>query len=202
MLNKRITLPISYLGPIKYYSLLLNNDKYIIESYENYVKQTIRNRCNILSANGLLKLTIPKERSQSYKQIIKDIKICYKQPWQNNHWNSIKSSYNSSPFFEFFEEELKSLLFRKEKYLFDFNINLHKFILKELELKSSFKISSKYMENNLDLDYRNDDFKLNYQNKYDQVFDSKFNFISNLSIIDLLFNLGPQARFYLEEIKL
>ncbi len=58
------------------------------------------------------------------------------------------------------------------------------------------------MENNLDLDYRNDDFKLNYQNKYDQVFDSKFNFISNLSIIDLLFNLGPQARFYLEEIKL
>jgi|TARA_B110000305_G_scaffold64595_3_gene72030 hypothetical protein len=202
VLNKRTVLPITYLGPIKYYALLLNNPDSEIESNENYVKQTIRNRCNILSANGILSLTIPKQRSKNSKTIIKDIKICYKQSWQKNHWNSIKSSYSSSPFFEFYMDDLKLLFSRKEKYLFDFNINLQEYIIQELNLKNSFKISTQYIKNDLDIDFRENDFKINKQNEYDQVFDNKFNFSSNLSIIDLLFNLGPQARFYLEEIKL
>jgi hypothetical protein len=99
-------------------------------------------------------------------------------------------------------DDLKLLFSRKEKYLFDFNINLQEYIIQELNLKNSFKISTQYIKNDLDIDFRENDFKINKQNEYDQVFDNKFNFSSNLSIIDLLFNLGPQARFYLEEIKL
>ena len=98
-------LPISYLGPIEYYAFLIQKEC-IIESKEHFVKQSLRNRCSIYGANGSQTLTIPKERKSSDKTLITDINISNKENWQKSHWQSIVSAYNSSPFFEYYKDEL------------------------------------------------------------------------------------------------
>ena len=116
MLNKKYLLPSAYLAPSSYYALLINYPNSIIEQYEYFTKQTIRNRCSIDSANGPLILSIPKVRKSSSKTLMKDIQICYTEPWQKVHWNAIKSSYNSSPFFEYYMDEFSIIYHDKEKY--------------------------------------------------------------------------------------
>ena len=112
MLNNPL-LPTAYLAPVKYYAILLQAKNCSIEHHEHFIKQSIRNRCEIYGANGELRLTIPKERKGSSKTIISEIKISYKDDWQKLHWNAIKSAYNSSPFFEYYSNEL--VVFIKKK---------------------------------------------------------------------------------------
>ena len=107
MLNN-ILLPTAYLAPILYYAIIIKKSCRI-EHYEHFIKQSIRNRCDLYSSNGRLRLTIPKESRGSSKRIIKDIRISYKQDWQKQHWNSIESCYNSSPFFQYYKQNYLSI---------------------------------------------------------------------------------------------
>ena len=197
MLNK-VLLPSSYFGPIEYYAFLIKYRNIYVEIHENFIKQTIRNRCYIMSSNGKLRLTVPVNKTNNTK--INNIKICYKQNWIKNHLYSIKSSYGSSPYFLFYEHEIFKILETREKYLFDLNNSLQKKIFEILDINPSITFTKNYNNGKKMYDLRNHSFLINKIKPYNQVFMNKFNFIPNLSILDLIFNLGPQSTKYLLEI--
>ena len=174
----------------------------MFEYHENFIKQSIRNRCEILAANGKLNLIIPRKHKANGKTKISEIKISYSEDWQKIHWKSIESAYNSSPFFEFYKNKLKPYYFNEEIYLIDFNKKIQFEILKMINEKIEHKTSSKYNENGKFIDLRNSEFKSKIIEKYDQVFIEKHGFISNLSILDLLFNKGPETSDYLHNIQI
>ena len=195
--NNQFLLPSSYLAPIGYYAFLLQKPNCEIEQYEHFVKQSIRNRCTIYGANGKLTLSVPKQRKSSSKTIMKELQISYDSPWQELHWKSITSAYRSSAYFEFYEDFFVPFYTKKEKYLFDFNLKLQKIVFKCLQVEDTSTLSNSYHKESDKIDLRKSVFKISKPIQYRQVFESNFNFIANLSIIDLLFNLGPESADYL-----
>ena len=199
MLNNPL-LSTAYLAPIEYYAILLQKPNCSIELHEHFIKQSIRNRCDIYGANGKLQLTIPKQRKGSSKTIIKEIQISYKQDWQKQHWTAIKSAYNSSPFFEYYQDELHPFFEAEETLLVDFNQKLQKVILGLLQEEDNTNFTKEFQHEGGFSDFRNHKFKSKNLQRYDQVFMEKYGFIPNLSIIDLLFNLGPESSDYLQKL--
>ena len=191
-------LPISYLGPVAYYSVILQSEEIFIETKEHFIKQSFRNRCIIMGANGTQTLTIPKERKSSDKTLISDISISNQDNWQKSHWQSIVSAYNSSPFFEYYKDELLPFYNTKHNTLFDFNLKLSKTILELMQVEKKLNFTSKFQKEWKGLDFRSSKFILKNQEEYQQVFCEKYSFIPNLSILDVLFNLGPETTSYLE----
>ncbi len=171
-----------------------------------YQKQTARNRCLIMSANGIQKLIIPIKHSKKENENLHDhnAKIDNTQNWKVKHWKSIQNAYRSSPFFEFYEEEFSNIFLNSEKFLYSSNIYIISQISQILGIKKDIKISNKKIS------YEKYDKRLinikEYSphdiTRYNQVFMSKFKFISNLSILDLLFNVGPKSVNYLSNLKL
>ena len=191
-------LPISYLGPVAYYSAILQSEEIFIETKEHFIKQSFRNRCTIMGSNGSQTLTIPKERKSSDKTLISDISISNQDNWQKLHWQSIVSAYNSSPFFEYYKDELLPFYNTENDNLFDFNLKLSKAILRFLQVEKELNFTSKFQKESNRLDFRSSKFILKNQEEYQQVFCEKYSFIPNLSILDVLFNLGPETTSYLE----
>lgn len=172
-----------------------------MEQQENYAKQTYRNRCTLLSANGPLDLTIPIVKKSGNKMPIKDVTIEYSTPWQKIHWKAIESAYKSSPYFEHLEDILKPNYEKQTKYLFDFNLNLLGLLLGFLEIKVNIETTKEYIHsypaNFTDLrgiSPKGDSHQLLDPNKkvipYYQVFSHKMPFVPNLSILDLICNEG------------
>ena len=199
MLNNPL-LSTAYLAPIEYYAILLQKPNCSIELHEHFIKQSIRNRCDIYGANGKLQLTIPKQRKGSSKTIIKEIQISYKQNWQKEHWNTIVSSYNSSPYFEYYKDELQPFFEKEEMLLIDLNNKLQTVILRLLQEEKNVKTTTEYLHQGNFSDLRNHNWNYGKQERYDQVFMEKHGFIPNLSILDLLFNLGPESSDYLRKL--
>lgn len=198
----------NYCAPIIYYALLIKNEASIIDVYENYKKQTYRNRCCIMSPNGKQNLTIPLVKAKQ-KKLIKNVKIFNIDKWQHNHWRSLEAAYRSSPYFEYYEDEFHPFYNNNEfTYLIDFNKALHQKISELIGINTIPIYSSNYEEiNDNAIDYRtsisprtNDD-KPKFPN-YIQVFEDRNNFIPNLSILDLLFNEGPNTKNYLNSLVL
>ncbi len=202
MLSKEYLLPTAYLGPIEYYSILLHHPNSVIEKYESFIKQTIRNRCEIYGSNGKLLLTIPKKRDSKSNRIIKDIQISYAYDWQKQHWKSIESSYNSSPFFIFYRDEIYPVFMQKKQFLLDFNLQLQNKILEILNIEYETNLTITYIKETDKVDLRAYQQINNNYKEYQQVFSYKCSFKQNLSIIDLLFNLGPESKTYLNNIKI
>jgi len=201
VLNNPI-LSTAYLAPISYYAILLKQNNSMIEYHEHFIKKSIRNRCDIMNTNGRLSLSIPVNRKTKTKTKISKIKISYAENWQKSHWKSIVSSYNSSPFFEYYKDKLKPYFLKEEEYLIDFNNNLQKEILALLKIKFKITYNSIYKRTGDFTDLRdNNSIKMNTI-RYDQVFMEKHKFINNLSIIDLLFNMGPESLDYLHRLQI
>jgi len=194
----RDLLPIFYLGPVEYYAVILQSEEIFIETKEHFIKQSFRNRCKIMGANGNQILTIPKERKSSDKTLISDISISNKDKWQKSHWQSIVSAYNSSPFFEYYKDELLPFYNTKHNTLFDFNLKLTKTILGFLQIEKEFNFTSNFQKEFNGLDFRSSKFIFKNQEEYQQVFSENQSFSPNLSILDVLFNLGPETTSYLE----
>lgn len=196
-------LPVSYLPSIDQYCYLVQEPNVLFEIHETYPKQTCRNRTNILTANGVLFLTIPVRKPYGNRSKTADILIDYSTPWNKIHWKAITSAYNKSPFFLFFRDDLENLYNGHHELLIDFNTLLINQINKFLRISVQPEFTSSYIkEYSALIDKRNcsknkceadHDLKV-----YTQVFSDRFSFMPDLSIIDLLFNEGPSALLYLK----
>ena len=195
----------SYIPNIATLAILAQQDNVIIQTGAQYQKQTFRNRTIIAGANGVLNLSIPIEHgSKDKKMTDKEVKIAYDENWQQNHWKSFVSAYNSSPFFEFYLDDFKSIFFKKHEKLVDYNMSLLTLILEWLEIETRITIRSKqdaYNQFSNALVSSKAKLPLNFP-KYTQVFESKLGFNPNLNALDLLSNLGPESSVYLRKIDL
>jgi len=192
-----ILLATAYLPNIRYLSELIRHKSIVIEKQEHFIKQTYRNRCDIVTANGKLSLSIPLVKLAE-KELISDKKICYKENWQKQHWRAITSAYKNSPYFEFFEDEFKPFYENKYEFLFDFNSQLLQTILHILRIKKQIVFTDFYYsspEHLLDLRHLSDlnDLSTSHQKIYYQVFANKIGFIPNMSCLDALFNVGLET---------
>ncbi len=195
----------TYFAPISQYAAIYQSDSVTFEFEDNYQKQTYRNRCYIYGANGKLALNIPvKHLTKEGRKKTKDTIIENDFPWQQQHFKSLQSAYRSSPFFEFFEDDLAALFNKKYHFLQDVNIDSHLFVTDALQMNTSFEKTKSYELNpNVD-DFRSLDLAKNgleiEMDTYIQMFDDKYGFIPNLSILDLLFMEGPNTISFLEKI--
>jgi len=206
MTNILNVFPLCYLAPISYYKLLTNCKNVVFDINENFIKQTIRSRCQIMSPNGLQTLSIPLI-NVSKKQVFKNIKICNTYHWQKIHFKSFEAGYRKSPYFEYYESLFsKFYLSKKYNYLIDFSSDLFQFINESLNVDIPLKCTSNYIESNNKInDFRSETaLKINFNKltipKYIQVFEDRNGFLKDLSIIDLIFNEGPNAKNYLKKI--
>jgi len=187
----------NYLPSTSQFLLMINSKKLVFEINDHFLKQTFRNRTYIYGANGKLILSIPVIHSQKNRKLLKDVKISYSHDWPTQHWKSFQISYRGSPFFEYYEDKLIDLYKRREKYLCDFNLKSIDIISEMLKINLEYVFTKKYEDNySSKLDYRKNCKKIDskYQiNKYTQVFESKHGYIENLSVLDLIFNEGPNA---------
>lgn len=191
-----------YLPCIAYIKTLSEYSTLTIEAHEHFIKQTYRNRCSIYGANGKQDLIIPIIK-KSAKIPIKDLEISYDMNWQHTHFMAIHSAYKSSPYYDFYEDEIKALFSQKEKYLLDFNVKCLEWVLKPLKLSITTNFTKEYFSDNEvedSLDLRNQIHpkkKIVIEHpKYLQVFEHKHGFKENLSIIDWIFNDLQGARAF------
>lgn len=199
-----LVLPSSCFAPIVQFSLIVSEPKYAIEAKEHFIKQSYRNRYEIYGANGLLSLTIPVKKWKNH-EAIENIEVSYDEDWQKLHWRSIESAYRASPFFEFYEEEIKPLIFLSEINLLKRNLLVEKGIKRIIGINSTAQFTANFEPNQPDWrSIINPKNKVQMESfpfaKYIQVFEEKHGFISNLSILDLLFNLGPESKTYLKQL--
>ena len=192
----------TYLPNIATYTVLVQNNDSVFEVHDSYQKQTYRNRSHIYGANGKLSLNIPVNYSQNNRQNTQEVKIDNTSKWQSTHWKSIESAYKTSPFFEYYEDDLVELYTTSKASLLEFNFECIAVINQCLGFEREISKSEQFTKISSETDYR---FLVNARKEatiettaYIQVFQEKYGFINNLSILDLLFNEGPNALSYLK----
>ena len=213
----------TYFGPIQWYQKLYRYDHCLIEQYDSFQKQTYRNRCVIATANGTQALTVPvihnsqfslqrhtlKERIPN-SQLVKDLRISDHNQWRRVHWNALQSAYSESPFFEYYADDLHPFFEKKYDYLLDFNEAIRQKICELIDIHPNVEYTTKYQPSALNpqpstltdfrdvINAKHPQPDADYTPKeYWQVFQCKYGFLPNLSILDLLFNMGPESIFYL-----
>jgi len=195
-----VCLSTAYLAPVEYYSALANAKSVYLEHCDYYVKQTYRNRCQIAAANGTMALSIPVEKAGKEKLLTRDVRISEHNDWQMQHWRSIESAYNSTPFFEYYKDDLLPFYEKKWIFLWDFNQEIQTKVLELIDVQPEIKFTTEYRTQ---LDEGVIDLRESIHPKkenpfvefkpYYQVFEQRFGFQPNLSIIDLLFNMGNES---------
>ena len=179
----------------------LNTDKIRIEAHENYQKRSIRNKTTIMAANGPLKLSVPLVKGKTQTKI-KSVEISYDEPWPEYHLKTIKSAYGSSPFIEFYLDDISQIILKRYKYLFDLNIGILNYF-KRIGLIDEYLLTHEYVSHLPPNDnYRKSNYKWSSTEElytYNQVFEDKYGFVSGMSILDLIFNQGPAARIILDQ---
>jgi hypothetical protein len=188
----------TFFGPVQWYQKLNRYDEVAIEHCDNYQKQTYRNRCLIAATNGVQALTVPVDRY---------VRISDHGNWRHQHWQALSSAYGDSPFFQYYEDDLKPFFTEKWEFLYDYNEAIRQKMCELLDIQPKVAFTKEYCQ-----DYSGDlfhDFREAIQSKhphpdpdfqpkrYYQVYERKHGFLANLSILDLLFNMGPESVFWL-----
>ena len=193
----------TYFGPVQWYQKLYRSDEAIIEACENFQKQTYRNRCIIATTQGVQALTIPVTRGND--STIRDVRISDHGNWRHLHWNALQSAYGESPFFEYYQDDIRPFFEKRWDFLFDFNEEIRLKVCELIDIEPTVTLTSEYSDSSdTARDYRSTinpkhpaedpDFT---PKPYYQVYLQKHGFLPNLSILDLLFNMGPESIFYL-----
>ena len=201
--NHALILPVFYLGNIQYWSKLVHQKNIIFNDVENYPKGSYRNRCHIVSSQGLLRLSIPLVGGKHAGQKYTEVKIDQKENWQKKHWQSLCTCYGSAPFFHHYADMLQAIYNRPFIYLWEWNLSLTKMILSMLPIEQRdihFLSDGEISEPRLDLSLffspkprfiLTDNEWINIE--YPQVFENTLGFLTNASILDLIFCQGPYA---------
>ena len=199
----------TYFGPVQWYQKLYRYDRCLIEQYDSYQKQTYRNRCLIATANGIQALTVPVESDKreviSDKLEVKDVRISDHNQWRRVHWNALQSAYSESPFFEYYADDIRPFFERKYTFLVDFNEAVRQKMCELIDIQPHISYTTAYVKDAQGVkDFRDvihakhpqvdPEYKIR---EYWQVFAYKHGFQPNLSILDLLFCMGPESIFYL-----
>lgn len=192
---------------IFWWQQVLESSTIVFDIFENYEKMTFRNRYSIMTANGVLNMSIPLKQGRSQRKVMKDIEIDNKANWDIQHWRSLLTAYNRAPFFEFYANDLQNLFNKKHKFLLDFNIDSIRFLIDKFKTEKPITFTDLYMSTlnySEEIDLRKS-FKCNQYlqvstvfKPYYQVFKNKFSFAPNLSALDLLFSEGPNSVAYLK----
>jgi hypothetical protein len=198
-----ILLPTAYFPPVSWCACLIRSKSVHIEQMETFPKQTYRNRCEIMTASGPLNLIVPVTKPNGDHTITRDVEISYREPWQQHHWKSIQTAYRSSPYFIYYADILQPLFESGETSLIEHNYYILSVINRILHLDVSIEFTSEYIklpEELIDLRKEISPKKGRHGlsfSEYPQVFSHKSGFMPDLSILDLLCNLGPEAKGYL-----
>lgn len=190
----------AYLPPLSYLAILAQNGRGVVEAHENYVKQSYRNRCHIITANGKLSLSIPIRHQGGLKIPIRELRTDERQAWRRVHWRAITSAYSGSPFFLYYADELRDLILGGPDLVYDLNMGLLLWLLDSLNIPAELTESVSYTELGAAQDYRSlihPKRPVMTMPPYYQVFADRHGFMEDLSAIDLLFNLGPESKEYL-----
>ncbi|ROH98179.1 hypothetical protein EGI05_10325 [Chryseobacterium daecheongense] len=201
---KNVLLPVFYLPPISWFSVFLNPENNIVlEQFESFPKQTYRNRANIFGANGKLSLIIP--ISHNGKRELKDIEISESEDWRKLHWKSIQTAYQSSPYFEYYEDKIRKIFDIEERNLINFNLKGLEIIQQILKTEKAHSLNVEYIKNPEEINFRErfsakipSEFEME---EYYQTFSDKLGFLKDLSILDLICNKGPESLTYIKNIK-
>jgi hypothetical protein len=201
MTSRGLLLSSAYFPPVHYMALAAQAERLFIEKEENYIKQSFRNRCHILSANGTLSLSVPVLLGSFHKTPIKDIRIDYSKRWQQIHLGAITSSYRSSSYYEYYFEKIRDVILRKNEFLLDLNMYSLEVVLSITGITLEVEYTRDFLKPSSEIDdfrytispkKRDEEKKFNFS-EYQQVFSDRYSFIAGLSIIDLIFNNGPEA---------
>ena len=202
--HERGLIELHYIPCIQYMCKFLFYDQVIIEQHENYQKRSYRNRCHVIGSHGVERLSIPLQKGKNEQQLITKVRISYDRPWFASHWNTIKSAYGRAPYFEHYGDALRKILYAQHTFLFELNIAILHWLINSIGLKMNVH-SKKYQKIVLDaidmrelIHFKTDNIDVNFRAKsYFQVFDDRQDFEPNLSVIDVLFALGPETKSYL-----
>lgn len=207
-----IILPSAYLAPVGFYALMLAHGREVrTEQWEHYVKQTVRNRAVIATEAGRMNLTIPVEHNGGKKMAMRDVKISDHGNWRHLHWQALQSAYGESPFFEFYADDLRPFFEKRWTWLFDFNLDITQKMCELLDIQPTIELTSEFVPAAGNLgqpslkDFRDaihpkhplpdSEFE---PRRYYQVYESRHGFQPNLSILDLLFNMGNESVLYIQ----
>lgn len=196
----------TYFGPVQWYQKLNRFGTCRIEKYDHFIKQTYRNRCIIAATNGTQALSIPVEKCDMDHCDMREIRISDHGNWRHLHWNALQSAYGESPFFEFLADDIRPFFEKRWTFLFDFNLEITHKICELIDIRPNITTTTEYQSAD---SVSNFDFRDAIRPKhplsdpyfslrpYHQVYEQKYGFLTNLSILDLVFNLGNEAVLYL-----
>jgi len=196
-----VLLSTTYFGPVQWYQKLCRAGEVVIERFETFQKQTYRNRCLIATTQGVQPLTVPVEHGAS--RLIRDIRISDHGQWRHLHWNALQSAYGESPFFEYYQDDIRPF-FEEKRWIFllDFNEEIRAKMCDLIDIQPRVAYSAAFGSGGRDFrtlitpkhPQTDPDFS---PRPYYQVYQQKYGFLPNLSILDLLFNMGPESIYYL-----
>ena len=203
-MDNHLVLPALYLPPISYFRVIqASTAPILLERYEHYPKQTYRTRTSIYAANGKLDLIVPVRKGNNGHTQMKDVRINYEADWQRLHWMSLQTAYRSSAYFEYYEADFAKFYSEKYELLFDYNAAQLELLLRLLKIARQVGYTDSYGEHYAAaVDFRQSihpkkESPIGVNKAYYQVFENKYGFIADLSIVDLLFNHGPNSKAYL-----